>query len=140
MEFNIISSCLGKVEVFSSLTWQSKLTFDVCMKTIYLAVPHCFFKTFHLQQSQGILGSPLWIPVARTKNKSRQFLFVWSEKRFLPFKLYTNYSQEKSNYKESHAYLTDSQYSTCLLKNLAYSICHRVEIYRPVTRLTSSFR
>ena len=42
------------------------------------------------------------------------------KKRFLPFKLYTTYLQEKSNYKKSYAYLTYSQYSTCLLKKYPY--------------------
>ena len=37
-------------------------------------------------------------------------------KSFLPFKLYTIYPQEKSSHKKYHVYLTDSQYSTCLLK------------------------
>ena len=36
---------------------------------IYLAVPHCFIKVFHLQESQGILGST--IPFTRTKNKAK---------------------------------------------------------------------
>ena len=52
--------------------------------------------------------------------KLKQFLIIWSEKRFLPFKLYTTYLQEKSNYKKSYAYLTYSQYSTCLLKKYPY--------------------
>ena len=58
--YNIISSRLGKVKVFSNLALQFQLTFNVCMETIYdvyLLVPHCFIKMFHLQQKQSILDS-----------------------------------------------------------------------------------
>ena len=44
-----------------------------------------------------------------------QLLLIWSEKSFLPFKWYT-IPTAKFNRKKNHAYLTDSQYSTCLLK------------------------
>ena len=107
------------------------------MKTIYdvyFAVSHCFINMFHLQQSQGILDSffaQIWdVPRIR----SRQFLFIWSEKSFLPFKLDTTYPQKKPNHKKSHANLIDSQYSTCLLKKCPplQCICH-------VKCLTSSF-
>ena len=61
--------------------------------------------------------------------KSRQYLFIWSGKSFHPLKLSTSCPQEKSNHKKNHAYLTDSEYSTCFLKkrsclkHLASSFC-----------------
>ena len=51
-----------------------------------------------------------------TRIRSTPFLFIWSEKGFFHFKLYTTYPQEKSNHKKSHSYLADSEHSTCLLK------------------------
>ena len=60
---------------------------------------------------------------------SRQYLFIWSGKSFHPLKLSTSCPQEKSNHKKNHAYLTDSEYSTCFLKkhsclkHLASSFC-----------------
>ena len=64
-----------------SIFFQSNLTILVdvqrCMKTIYdvyFAVPHCFIKIFHLQQSQILHDAT--IPAARTKDKSREFLFI----------------------------------------------------------------
>ena len=94
MEFNIISPCLGKVKVFSNATWQSQLTFNVAWKRydVYFAVPHCFIKVLHLQPS--FIFHILF------------YLFIC----FLPFKLFATYPQEKSNRKESHAYLIGSQY------------------------------
>ena len=42
--------------------------------------------------------------------------------------------------KKNHTYLTDSQYSTFVLKkcSLSYNICHRVDIYKLVKCLASS--
>ena len=60
-----------------------------------LAVPHCFVKLFHLQQSCGILDSTRWHnSIARIRSK--RFLFIWSEKRFLFYKLFTTNPQEES--------------------------------------------
>ena len=60
-----------------------------------LAVPHCFVKLFHLQQSCGILDSTRWHnSIARIRSK--RFLLIWSEKRFLFYKLFTTNPQEES--------------------------------------------
>ena len=48
--------------------------------------------------------------------RSRRFLYFWSIKIFLPFKLLTAHPQEKSKHKKNHAYLSDLQDSPCLLK------------------------
>ena len=62
---------------------------------------------FYLQQRKGIIDSPC------CNNSCRAYK---AEKNFLSLKLYVTYPQEKSNCKKIHAYLTDSKYSTCLLK------------------------
>ena len=75
-----------------------------------------------------------------TRIRSRRYLFISLRKSHLPLKLFTVCPQEKSSHKKKHAYLTDSEYCTCLLKMLLpVGICHRVDIYRLVKRLASSF-
>ena len=71
--------------------------------------------------------------------RSRQYRFISSGKSVLPIKLSTAYPQEKSSQTTNHAYLTDSEYFTCLLKkhSCLYGIWHRVDIYRFVKRLAS---
>ena len=85
---------------------------------IYLAVPHCFIKVFSFTgDSRHLRFSMVQQFLSRVPGiRPRQFLFIWSEKNFL-LKLYTTYPQKKPNHKKSHAYLTNAQYSTCLLKN-----------------------
>ena len=46
--------------------------------------------------------------------RSRQYWFISSGKSVLPIKLSTAYPQEKSSQKKNYAYLTDSEYFTCL--------------------------
>ena len=108
--FSIILSCLGEAKfLLLTLTWQTSLTFNFCTNTFLLCLPRIM---------------------------SRQYLFISSRKRYLSLKLSTVCPQEKSSHKKNHA---DSEYSTCLLKNvLTCSICHRVDIYRIVKRLASS--
>ena len=106
----------------------------------FLLVPHCFvslaveLRYLRLSMIQQFLSR---LP----KIGSRWFLFIWSGKSSLIFKLFTTYPQEKSNHKKNHAYLDDLQYSTCFLKKQShsYSICHRVDIHRLAKRLISSF-
>ena len=158
MKFSFTSRCLGKDKDLIStflitLTWQTQLMFIICIKTInklyefLTSVIFCFknpvllhtasLKCFiycSVKKSYIIHGAA----IRQLIIKSTWFLFLW--KKYVPFKLLTTYSKEKSNHKNNKVYLTDSQYSTCLLKNnLAYSICHRVKVYRLVKRLPFSF-
>ena len=84
------------------------------LKKHLLAAPHCFMKIFCSQQSQGTLVS-LWCNnscrVKQELNQDDFFSFDWKKCSFLSF---ITYPQEKSNNKNNHAYLTDSQYSTSM--------------------------
>ena len=83
---------------------------------------------FHLQQSRYLRFSMVqqllsYLPRIR----SGWFLFIRSGKSSLPFNVFTIYPK-KCNHKKNHTYF-----------NLVYSICHRVDIYKLVKLLTSSF-
>ena len=105
------------------------MTFNGCMKTvnellvsnrIYTlfkknvpVAPHCFIKMFHFTIESRYLKILLG---AWTKNWVKAISIHLTRKTLPPFKLNTTYPQEKSNHSKNHAYLTDSQYSTYLLK------------------------
>ena len=70
--------------------------------------------------------------------RSKQYLFILSRKSYLPLKLSAAYPQEKSSHKKNHAYLTDSEYFTWLLKKYSY-LQNRLDISGLVKHLASSF-
>ena len=69
------------------------------------------------------------MPVAPSKNRVKAISFHLIRKTFSVFQIFISDPQE------------NSQYSTLLLKKyiISYIICHRVNIYRLVKRLVSSF-
>ena len=94
----------------------------------FIAIPHGFIKTFHLQQSRYLRFSMVQQSLSRLQRiRSRWFLLFNKEK--VPFLLiYLLPTHKKCNHKKNHNYL-----------NLIYSICRRVDNYELVKLLTSSF-
>ena len=57
------------------------------------------------------------IPVTLTNNQVKAISIRFIRKKLISFKvIYYLSTRKKSNYKKNHAYLTDSEYFTCLLK------------------------
>ena len=67
-----------------------------------------------INTSQILLGATIPVTLAKTQVNSIFIHFIC--KNFLPLKLSTACPQEQSSHKKNYAYLTDSEYSTCLLK------------------------
>ena len=93
---------LDKDTIFSNLTRQPQLPFNICMNTIYDMVDdilHC-----------------ATIPATRTKVKSRAISIHLFRKKISFLSNYVIPIHEKNlTTRKSHAYLTDSQYNTCIL-------------------------
>ena len=107
-------------------TWESHFLNIFCLKN-FLAIPHGFIKMFHLQRVRYPRFSVVQQVLSRLlRISSRWFLFIQSGEISLPFNLFN--PQKPCNHKKNHA---------CL--NLVYSICHRLDLYRVVKLLTSSF-
>ena len=110
-----------------------------------IAVPHFFIKRFHLAIEDLIhlrFSMVQQFLPRLPRIRARKYVYFIKKKFASSQAIYlsTVSPREKSNPKKNHAYLTDSEYFTCLWKNaLTCSICHRVDIYRLVKRLTSSF-
>ena len=126
------------------LTCQTYLTFNVSMKTVnklcvfdrvytlfkntFLLFPTALLKCF-IYSRVGTLDSPWCNNSCRTYQELGQGDFYSFDQEKVPFLLICLLStQKKCNHKKNHTYF-----------NLVYSICHRVDIYKLVKLLTSSF-
>ena len=67
-----------------------------------------------INTSQILLGATIPVTLAKTQVKSIFIHLIC--KNFLPLNLSIACPQEKSSHKKNYAYLTDSEYFTCLLK------------------------
>ena len=66
------------------------------------------------------------------KIRSMPILFIWSGKCCCLLKFFTTYPHEKSNHNKSHAYLSNSQCLTCLLKK--HSRIQQIKFYKKLAK------
>ena len=93
--------------------------------TLFTKVPMLFrisllkrFIYVRVNTSQILLVAA--IPVTLTNNQVKAISIHFIKKNLLPLRSSTICPQEKSNHKKNHAYLTDSEYFTCLLKKRSH--------------------
>ena len=84
----------------------------------FLLLHAALLKCFIHRASSFFIKQQLLSYLARIR--SRQCLCILLKKVFLRFKSFTAYTQEKSNLKRNHDYLTGPQYFTCLLKKYSH--------------------
>ena len=101
--------------------------FIPCLKNV-LAIPNALLKCF-IYSRVGILEFPWCNNPCRTYQELNLGDFYSFNQEKVPFLLiFLLPTHKKCNNKKNHTYL-----------NLMYSMCHRVDIYRLVKLLTSSF-
>ena len=120
MTFNVSTKTVNKLCVSDGVYTLFKKTFLLC----HTGLLKCF-----IYSRVGILDSPWCNNPCRAYKELGQGDFYSSNQEKVPILLiYLLPTHKKYNHKKNHTYL-----------NLDYSLCHKVDIYRLLKLLTSSF-